>query len=327
MTIFTPHYQQQLQYRWLDLLKIFQHINLDKRWVSWGLAIMAITAYSTSAPVTRGAIEGGLHPTSLITARYLITTLLLGATLALTAPTQLKIDRRGLLVCAIVGSFNGLTTLAFAWSLTRLSSSMASMLVSVYPLIVLSLLALRGEKFTYRNTIRLIIGLSGIYFIVGPGGQADTWGIFLIMTTAAGYAVQLVLTQWYLSDYDVRTVAFYVIGFMTLIVLSLWFIQGVEWQAPTRTGWMSILWLAVIGTYLARLAMFAGIRGIGSGQTSLLAPTETFLTVLWSIIFLQEVLTPIQWVGSILIIISGLLAIKRMGRVKPQPIRRTWLRL
>jgi drug/metabolite transporter (DMT)-like permease len=41
---------------------------------------------------------------------------------------------------------------------------------------------------------------------------------------------------------------------------------------------------------------------------------ETLLTVIWSTLFLHERLTPLQWVGGALIMVSALLAIQRLGR-------------
>ena len=324
-----PNYQNKYYGLWplaQQLIHLLDYLKYNKNWIGWALAFAAIIAYSTSAPIGRAIIGVGMNPTEILVGRYLIATSLLGLTLGLTVKGGLRMDRRGLMFCLIGGGINGVTTLAFFWALTRISASLASMLVSLYPLIVLGLLALRGEKFTYRNTIRLVLGLGGIYFIVGPGGAIDLTGILLILVTAVGYSVQLVISQWYLRDYDPRTVTFYIVGSMTLVILGIWLGQGAEWHNPGLTGWMGIAWLGAIGTFLARLSMFAAVQKIGSGQTALLASPETMLTILWSTMFLDETLTVIQWLGSGLIIVSALLAIKRMQRAKP-PIWRTWLRL
>jgi drug/metabolite transporter (DMT)-like permease len=294
---------------------------------SWLLAIVALIAYSTSAPMGRLVIEAGISPTALLAIRYALTILLLGITLGLTDKRRLFIDRRGLLVCIAVGFINGIAAVAFFWSIDYLNASLASMLVSIYPLVVLGLLAFRGEKFTYRNTIRLVLGLVGIYFIIGPGGQLDGLGIILAFISAGGYALHLVLIQWFLPGYDARTVAFYVIGTMGLVAGGFWLGQGAELHNPGWSGWLGIIFLAVIATFLARLATFAAIRGIGTGQVALLAPSETMLTVVWSMLFLSERLTPSQWLGSGLILLSGLLAIQRLRRAKPRTGWRIWLRL
>lgn len=283
-----------------------------------------MTAYSFSAPLGRAIIEAGINPTTLLAIRYSLTTLLLGATLAMTVKGGLAIDRRGFWLCSGIGLINGVAALTFYWSISRLNAALASMLVSVYPLIVLGILALRGEKFTYRNTIRLALGLGGVYLIVGPGGQVDAAGVILAMSCAAGYALHLVLIQWYLGGYDTRTIAFYLLGSMALVAVGFWFFQGTPWQSPTVPAWLQIITLAVISTYLAHLALFAAIRGIGSGQIALLGPSETLLTVLWSVVFLHERLSVLQGMGSGLILLSSILAIQRLRRARP---RTGWWRI
>jgi drug/metabolite transporter (DMT)-like permease len=69
--------------------------------------------------------------------------------------------------------------------------------------------------------------------------------------------------------------------------------------------------------------MVASIKHIGSGQMALLSPVEALLTVIWSMLFLGERLSPVQWIGSLLILASGLMAVQRLSRVRaPLTLRR-----
>ena len=72
--------------------------------------------------------------------------------------------------------------------------------------------------------------------------------------------------------------------------------------------------MAVISTYFARLAQFVAIRIIGSGQIALLWPLQTLLIILLSVIFLQERMALIQWLGGGLILVSAGLAVRRGTR-------------
>jgi drug/metabolite transporter (DMT)-like permease len=217
--------------------------------------------------------------------------------------------------------------ICFFWALTKVDASVAAMVFALSPLAVLALLALRGEKFTRRHTVRIILGLGGVYLLIGPGGNVNWQGIGLLCLTIASYAIHLSLIQWYLRDYDARSVTFYVIAGMSLTSTIFWLFQGIEWQPPGWSGWLAIIALAIVSTYLARLTMFAAIRIIGSGQIALLAPPETLLTVLWSMIFLQERLTSWQWVGGLFILTSALLAIDRLNRARWRPRWRLWPKL
>jgi drug/metabolite transporter (DMT)-like permease len=139
-------------------------------------------------------------------------------------------------------------------------------------------------------------------------------------------AIHLSLIQWFLQDYDARSVTLYVVMYMTLVAVGFWFAQDTAWQDPGWSGWLVIGILAFVSTYLARLTLFVGVRLLGSGQIALLAPLETLLTVLWSVLFLHERLTFWQWVGGVLVLISALLAVKRLNRARWRPRWRIWSR-
>ncbi len=287
---------------------------MDDKKIGWTMAITATVALSTVAPVGRAAILVGMHPTTLLVARYTLASILLGLTLRFTTAGRLNIDRRGLLMCSVAGVANGVATVAYFWALSRISASIASMLISLYPLVVLVLLALRGERLSAHKLIRLGLGITGVYLLLGPGGQVDGLGVLLALIAAASYAVYLVIIQWFLSSYPIQSTTYYVVMTMTVLILGLWLVQDAEWYVSGQQGWIAILIIALVGTYLARLATFRAVQGVGSAQLALLAPLETLLVVFWSLLFLGERLTLYQWLGGSLILLSALLARQRQSR-------------
>ena len=295
----------------------------SRTWLGWGMAITAIVAYSLNAPLGRGAMLWGVNPTLLLIIRFVLSTAVATITFLFTKREILKIGRRGLLLCALLGGLGTFTTLCFYWGLSRINVSIASMIVSTYPLVVLVGLALRGEKITKRNMLRLIFGLGGVYFLIGPSGAADSVGVLLMVGTILGYAVYLILAQWYMQDYNTRAVAFYTDAFMALFMTLFALTQNVEFMLPAWPAFSFIIVMAIVGTFLSRNMLYAAIRRIGSGQVSLLSPLDTMLTVTWSILFLHEHLIPIQWLGAALILISMLLVFEN----QPKWRRLRWRRL
>lgn len=293
-------------------------------WLGWALALLAVCSFSIAPTISRAAILNGMDPTALVMARMTGTALLLGITIAVTMPHRLKMSRRYLLITLATGMINGFGFLTFFWALGRLEASIASMLFSLSPLVILGLLALRGEKLTRRHALRLALGLAGVYLLIGPGGQVDLTGVFLVLAAILSYSVHLVFVQWFLQDQDAWAVTFYAIVGITVVVVSGWLIEGHGWHDPGRQGWLSIVALVVISTYLARLALFGGVRHLGSGQVALLSPFETLLTIIWSLLFLQESLTAWQWLGGLAIFISMLLANRRLRLVRGRSRPRTW---
>jgi drug/metabolite transporter (DMT)-like permease len=147
----------------------------------------------------------------------------------------------------------------------------------------------------------------------------DSLGVLLALGTVVTVPIQILFMQWYLQDYDGYAVTFYMVVGMLVVALGWWALQGLPWQPVSLTAWWLLLALVVVSTVVARLTMFVALRGIGGGQLGLLAPLETTLTVLWSVFFLQERLSLLQWAGSGLVILSALLAMQRLKRVRWKP--------
>jgi drug/metabolite transporter (DMT)-like permease len=135
------------------------------------------------------------------------------------------------------------------------------------------------------------------------------------------YALQLAQVQWWLQAYDTWTIAFYLTAIMTVVVTGWWLATGAPWQPPTSMQVGGIVLLAVVGTYFARLALFAAIARIGSGQIALLWPLQTLTAIVVAVIFLNERLTPIQWFGGALVLTATFLALPavRLRRIRLRP--------
>jgi len=294
--------------------------------IGWGLALTATIAFSFAPPIARSAIQSGLEPTALVVARLGLAALLVGGTIAFTDLNLLKLDRRAIMIACIAGVINGFGMLFFFQALLHVHASMASMIISVSPLVVLSLLALRGERFTHRHTLRLALGIGGVYLVVGPGGAVNPTGVLFLLIALLTFATHMVLLQWFLRGYDARSITFYISTSMALVVTLWWWMQGGVWQAPGLRGWVAIGTLALVSTYLARFTLVAAVARIGGSQMAMLAPVETLFTVTWSMLFLGERLSLLQWVGGGLILTSALLAIQRLDRSRWRPRWRTWIR-
>jgi drug/metabolite transporter (DMT)-like permease len=293
----------------------------------WVLALTASFSFSFAAPIARGAITGGFDPTTLVMVRLVLATLLMAITVTVMRRGILSIGHQGLGIALLAGLLNGLGMLLFFWALARVDASVASMMISLIPLGVLTLLALRGERFTHRHFVRLALGLGGVYLLIGPGGDVNLVGIGLLAIAIVCFSLHMALLQWFLRPYEALTVTFYVSAAMATVVTLAWLAQGAPWENPGLSGWLAVAGLVVVSTYLSRLLMVAAINQIGSGQMALLSPLETLLTIIWAMLFLGERLSPLQWAGGALVLASALLAIQRLGRARWRPRWRMWARV
>lgn len=284
-------------------------------WFGWAMALCSTFASSIVTPMSRGLIVAGVDPISLLFARLSIAVVLIIATLTLTQRESFKIDRRGFWRILGVGLLGGIEICCFFSALAYVDASMSAMIKSTQPLVVLLLLTLGGERLTRRHWVRLGLATIGIYLLVGgPGGAVAPMGLLLLTLSLLLYGSQLVFTQWWLSGYNTHTVTFYLSSIMTVVIAFWWWVQGAVWRDPGAQGWLIILILAIVSTWLARLALYAAIPRIGSGQIALLWPLQTLTIIILSVLFLNERMTPVQWVGGAFVLSSAVLAIERMGR-------------
>ena len=286
---------------------------MNKR-LGWIAGISAMISFSTLTPIGRYFVTAGIHPVPLLFFRYSLTILLLGLTMLVMNPRLFRIDGMGLKFCMLAGLLESVSLMSYFFGLSWISGSLAVIIASVYPLFVLALLALRGEKFTWRNLIRVGLGILGVYFLVGITGTSVWQGVVLAFIPAITFSIYLVLMQWFLSDYDARTVMFYVVSSAWAVMGLWWIVSGIEMPEFTFMGWLAVFWLAFGATYIARLATFTAVKYIGSAQFSLLGPLEVLSAVLLSIIFLNEQFEAIQWMGAVLVILSVFLAVQRIQK-------------
>lgn len=285
-------------------------------WVGWMLGVFATIGFSLATPISRYILLEGVTPGVLLILRLGMASILMGSTWAIFKPKTLNFGRRAFTIVCLLGVLSGISTICYNWALTRLDSSMAVMIYAINPVVALSFLWLGGERMTRRQVFRLTLALSGVYLLIGPGGDVSLWGVGLMFVSMLTWSGQMVGVQWYLRDKDSGAISFYIAAASVTVVIGHWLMQDGNFQNPPMNIWLLIIVQAIIATYLARLCFFTAIQKIGTGQMALLMPLETMLSIIWSLTFLGEQVGWLQAVGGALILTSAALAFERLGRLR-----------
>lgn len=298
----------------------------QERFSGTTLILFAIFCLSILPPLIRVGLTEDVQPVPMLTIRLLIASVILWFIFGLSQPRVLRIGFRGLMACTAVAATDTFASICYYHAFTHISTSIAHVIFSLYPVMALLLLSIRGERFSPLQVVGLVLALAGVYFLVGPGGTVNSVGATLAFGASLGYASTLALTQWFLREYDPRTVALYVMSIMTALMMGVWLVQGQGLQTISPIGWTVILITAIVSTAVARVALFAGIQRAGSGRTALLAPMETLLAVAWTVLFLGDRLTAWQWVGGVLVLVSMNLVMTRspMEASRMSMVRSRW---
>lgn len=245
----------------------------------------------------------------------------------------LRITRKGLVAFRAFMVFFSFTLYYLA--LASIPMAAAVSIYYVAPLILTGLAAVFGkETVGARRWTAVIIGLLGVIVIMRPGAEAIDPAAALALIGAASYAVFNLLTRqlastensWGLSfSHNVGYVAFS--GIVGLAIGDgAWANDGhpalsfmtMGWVMPTAMDGLLIFVIAMIAT----VGFYGLTEGYRTAPSSVVAPFEYVIipwSVFWGLVIWSETPHWMTWVGTAMILGSGLYVIYR-ERVRGQRV-------
>jgi drug/metabolite transporter (DMT)-like permease len=263
------------------------------------------------------ALRGGSDPFSVAAIRTTLAAGLLWVFYVIFWRRYIYIYTAGFLGCAVVGIVNGIGSLMYYNGLYRLDASLSQLLNGTYLVFVVLLARIGGQSLSWRTGSRVLLALFGLLLLTGGVSSQMNWlGVGLILGNALLFAGTVVLSQRVLWEMPTQTFTLYVMTVMAVVVTMARAAYNLRWLPQTDDAMWAILALTV-STALSRLTLFAGVKNLGSLQTTLLAITELAVAMGLSFLFLGESLTSIQWAGVGAFVLSLLLQGNRLSEHAP----------
>ncbi|MFC5290690.1 EamA family transporter [Actinokineospora guangxiensis] len=208
-----------------------------------------------------------------------------------------------------IGAFFALLFIAA----TRLPGGVAATLGATQVVVVLGLAALLlGERITARSAAVAAAGVTGVALLVLRGATAlDPVGVLAGLGTSVSLGLGLVLTRRWGAPTSadgtalpaLTATAWQLLGGSALLLPLAVITEG----APPSLDWASLagfVWLTGVGTALAYVLWFAGLRALPATQVSLLGLASPVTAALVGWVALGESLTPGQLAGAALVLAS-----------------------
>ncbi len=205
---------------------------------------------------------------------------------------------------------------------TRVDAGTAAMLIQVSPVLIAVLAAIfLSERFTPQLVAGLALAFSGVAVIAlsgSPDGDRDLVGIALCLLAAVVYSVSLVLQKPLVAVLPAVHVTWLActIGAVACLPYAGGLVSEVG-DAPASSVW----WLVYLGVFPTAIAFttyaFAlqHMTASSLGVTTYIVPV---LTVLMSLVFLDEVPPGLAYVGGALALV-GVAVARRTARTRPTP--------
>lgn len=180
-------------------------------------------------------------------------------------------------------------------------------------IVFLSLIILK-EEFTKKKILSVVLGFLGVSLVITKGdftsldfGQIDV--LLIVMLGAISFALFSVLSK----IVKVNATNAVMIYFFSAIIYSIIGVQSFsEFTLPSAKDWISIL---INGVFLNGVSYLFWVKALKTFDASKVAPfifITPILSAFFLIIFFDEPILTIYFVGLFLVIISGLISsIKR----------------
>jgi drug/metabolite transporter (DMT)-like permease len=287
--------------------------------------LVCMVAFGGTWPAGKVAAEH-VAPAVVAESRFVVAAVLLWLWARLSGRPVVRPARRDLPLVALLGftvvfAYN----LFFLYGVRRAPATDGSVLVPGLIPVVTTLLAwpVLGERPTRRAALGLAIALVGLVVVADPVGGVGSdrlLGDALFVGAALSWAAFTLAGREATARFGSVSSNVFATSVGALLLLPLTFF-GRGWAglaaAPVQ-AWGSIAYLSLLGTVLAFVLFYEGVRLIGAARASSFALLVPIFGVLSSVLVLGERLRPALAVGGA-IVLAGLWLVEARPRVRKLP--------
>ena len=253
----------------------------------------------------------GLEPLQIVSIRMILAAIFIAPFFMLKMKKYSFYDHGfSILLIGILNTALPFTLFSYA-SLSLGAGSLSILQATVPILTALILFSLYKGEFSYFKLIGVLIGLFGLFFLVGPSGNLDLFSSMLCVIASLSYAIAGV----YLSKTPARmSNSFIGMGSIIVgaIVLSpfLFFYSDRIYEISS-ISWLYLALLGVINTSLAYVLFIKLIKRIGPINASFVTYLVPVSSIFLGIVVLDEILTSSMLIGTALIFLGVFFANKQ----------------
>ena len=284
---------------------IMQH-TARSLWAYKGFLLLAAAIWGLGTVVIKSTVDA-FAPAWLVGVRFTAAGLILG--IVMLPRFRKAIDGDHLKKGAVLGVWLFLAYWANSTGLTDTTASNSSFLTSLYCVIIPFLgWALRGARPTRFNVAAALVCVAGVGCVsfAASSGFSLRFGDLITLLSALFLSFHVLYTAKYARGHDMTlltVIQFFVAGVLGFAAGFAFEPMPVFAQLSTDT-WLSLGYLAVFASCIALLLQNIAVAHVDPAPASLFLATESVFGVLFSILFLGELLTLPLFFGFALIFVG-----------------------
>ena len=294
--------------------------------------VAAALLWAVSGSAAKFLFSTGISPFELVQLRLTISAAVMLVWLLTRHPARLKIAPRDIGYFVVLGG-GAMAAVQFTYlfAISKIHVAAAILLQYLAPsLIALYTVAVTRDRLSRTTLLALTGAFSGCYLVVGAYNlnmfTLNYLGIVSGLLSALAFAWYSLQGEYGMRRYDPWTVLFFAMlfGAVTWNILLAPFSALLRTYSPLQWGWIG--YISLLGTLLPFGFYLKGINLIRSTRASITATLEPITAGVLSFLFLEEVMTPLQVFGGIMVVAAViLLQVKQeFDQNAPEVIRKRW---
>ena len=208
-------------------------------------------------------------------------------------------------------------TVGFVYTTPSNNAFLTSVYVIIVPLIAFFLFRRKPDIHELIGAAIAMVGISVLTF--NHGGPVNI-GDILTLLCAVAFAFQIFYTTKFMKDKDPVGITIMMIASCFVLSSGGMLIEGNKFTMPPSEGIYAILFLALISTFFSTILQNYGQKFTTETRAAIFFSTEALWGTIFSVIFLNEVVTVKLIIGGLLIFTAIVIAETKLGLgVKPAP--------
>lgn len=279
----------------------------------YALACISSCAYGLNPLFAKPLYGMGLDVLSVLFYRYIFAALILGIIIKMRG-YSFRVPKNCLLPLIINGALFALSSLTLFASYQHMDVGIASTILYVTPVFVAVIMAIFfSERLSKGKMGTIAMALVGIGMLSIKEGSTfhSPFGILLVTLSALSYAIYLVIVnRSKLNTMSSLSLSMYnvLIG-AAVFALCMWIGDGLVPLPSTAPAYINTIGLAVFPTIISLVTVTIAMQDIGPMPTSILSALEPVTALVVGCAVFGEILTPLNFVGVILVLLAVTLLI------------------
>jgi drug/metabolite transporter (DMT)-like permease len=274
--------------------------------------LIAVLIWGTNISVTKTALAE-ISPLAFNTIRFTIapTLLLIFARLI---DGDIAVPRSVWPMMAVTGVLGHFAhQMFFVLGMARTTATNTALLLAMTPIFVgLMGVASGSERLQRSNWLGIVLSFAGIFLVIGtqgPGlqvGQQTLSGDLLVLGCVVLWALYIVLSKDLVQRTSPLKAAAWTMacGAPLIVLAGIPQFRAQHWHAVSMGSWLGLGYSTVFSLAISYAIWNTGVRKVGSARVAVYSYLTPLVTVIFSTLFLGEVMRPLQAVGGLAVLIG-----------------------